>query len=69
VTGPLLVRHGDDVHLGRDHTFWNVFSEMFFQVLADFNVGDFRLLTYDEIEMFYNAGRNALREATKPIKG
>jgi hypothetical protein len=65
-----LVRNGEDFWLyGGHHTLWNVFREMFFQVVTDFNVGDFRKLTFDEVEMFYEAGRDALKAATKPTKG
>ena len=71
MTGPCLVRSGKDVVLsGGRHTFYNVFREMFLQVLLEYNgLGDFRDLTFDEVEMFYEAIRPSLREATKPQKG
>lgn len=49
------------------HTRVNVYSEMLLQVVRDYpGIGDFRLLTEDEIEFFYDALRPELRKATKP---
>jgi len=68
VTDPLLVRNGHDAHLGPErHTWFNVYREMFLQVVHDYNgIGDFRDLEYYEIEFFYEAMRASLRDATKP---
>jgi len=73
VSEPLLVRNGADVRLDVDregfskHTFFNVYHEMFLQVVSDVRgIGDFRELSYDEVEYFYDTLRPSLREATKP---
>jgi len=70
VTGPPLVRSGKDVILdGGRHTFFNVYREMLLQVLMDYTgLGNWRDLTYDEVEFFYEALRPSLRRATKPEK-
>jgi hypothetical protein len=65
------VRHGEDVILPNGkHTFVNVYREMFVQVMLDYaSLGNFRDLTYDEVEFFYEALRPSLRKMTKPDRG
>jgi hypothetical protein len=52
------------------HTFMNVYTEMFLQVVMDYSgIGDFRELEYNEVVFFYEGLRKDLKEATKPQPG
>jgi len=67
ITRPLLVRNGTDVKLpsGR-HLRFAVYQEMLLQVVRMYpGIGDWRLLTAQEIEFFYDALRPELRKATR----
>lgn len=68
ITGPPLVRQGQDVVLpGGDHTRCAVYGEMLLQVMHDYSgLGDFRILESDEIEFFYDGIRSGLKKDTKP---
>ena len=64
---PLLVRNGQNVKLpqGR-HTRQAVYTEMLLQIMCDYNgIGDFRVLTSDEIRFLYDGLRPGLLKATK----
>ena len=62
------MRAGADVKLSRQaHTRVTVYSEMLAQVVRDYSgIGDFRVLSADEIRFFYDWLRPELKEATKP---
>ncbi len=71
-----LVREGVSCWLPRDldtgrevHTLPTVMSEMVLQVCSDYpGIPDYRTLTFEQIEWFYNGLRESLKEATKPRK-
>lgn len=70
-----LVRRGEDAALydretGKScHTLLPVYGEMLLQICRDFRgIPDARTLTLAEIRFFYNGGRKALHELTKPRK-
>ncbi len=67
------MRRGADARLPRDpqgrrtHTLANVYSEMIFQICADYpGIPDVRDLSQSEIRHFYEANRKNLHERTKP---
>lgn len=68
------MRGGVDCRLPRDpktgaiqHTIYAVYSEMLLQICCDYpGLPDPRTLTMEEIRFFYNGGRAALKQATKP---
>jgi hypothetical protein len=64
------VRDGEDRRLyGGKHTRIAVYSEMLLNVLASYSLGiDYRTMTENEIEFFYDGLRSELKEATKPTK-
>ena len=63
-----VVRGGADFKHGRgQHTFYTVYSEMFLQVVRDYNgLPDMRTLKAHEIRFLYNGLRAELKETTKP---
>ena len=48
------------------HTRIAVYTTMFFQVMRDYSIPDYRALESFEIRFFYNGIRAELKEATKP---
>jgi len=64
----LLVRNGASEMLKKGtHTFYNVYTEMFYQICRDYNtLPDIRSLTAREIVFFYEGLRQELIEHTKP---
>lgn len=64
---PLLVRDGKNVRLSQGtHTRQKVYTEMLLQIMCDYNgIGDFRVLTSDEIRFLYDGLRPGLLKATK----
>ena len=67
---PLLVRDGVDAKLPKgEHTFFNVYREMLYQVARDYSsIGDVRKLKISEIVFWYEGLRSEIREFTKPRK-
>ena len=65
-----LVRNGCDETLPKgSHTFYNVYTEMFLQILRDYpSLPDVRTLKAHEIRFFYNGLRGELKEHTKAKK-
>ena len=63
-----MVRNGANEKLPfPNHTFINVYTEMFLQVLRDYqSLPDVRTLKAHEIKFFYEGLRNELKEHTKP---
>lgn len=64
----MLIRGGKEVRLKEDQHNWiAVHLEMLLQVVRDYaGIGDWRKLTSDEIEFFYNGLREEIKRGTKP---
>lgn len=59
--------HGADGYLPKNtHTRVAVYTTMFFQIIRDYNIPDYRKLSGHEIRFFYDGIRAELKEATKP---
>lgn len=71
-----LVREGMSCFLPPDldtrreiHTLPTVMGEMILQICSDYpGIPDYRTMTLDQIEWFYNGLRESLKAATKPRK-
>ena len=68
VTGPELVRSGDEVILPKlQHTWVAVYAEMLLHVAYNYaGLGNWRDLSSDEIEGFYDFIRPTIKSLTKP---
>ena len=68
IGGPLLVRKGSEVRLER-HGRMQVYREMLFTIIREYpGIGDWRILSAGEIEVFYDALRSELKRASKGSK-
>lgn len=66
---PLLIRDGADYQIPNAHNFFNVFTEMFLQVIRDYNcIKDYRKIKISDIVYLYDGLRAELKEITKPRK-
>lgn len=66
MTRSLVVRHGQDEKLS-ENTFYNVYTEMFFQICRDYpGLPDPRTLTLSQIKFFYDGVRDELKKHTAP---
>jgi hypothetical protein len=70
MTGPLLVRKGTERLLTEregGHRRMRVYTEMFLSILEQYpGLGDWRKLSFSEIEFFYDGMRHHLKKVARP---